>query len=103
VVADTDTLSLHALGRAIDINPLYNPYIVGEKVMPANSVQFCNRNLAFSHKITHEDKCFEIFLSHGWKWGGDWTNSKDYQHFYKEDENAVKSAFKRAVRILKRR
>lgn len=92
VVADTDTLSLHALGRAIDINPLYNPYIVGGKVMPANALQYCDRKLAFSHKIDHNDPCFEIFASYGWKWGGDWKNSKDYQHFYKDGENPVKRA-----------
>ena len=33
VVAGTNTISAHSYGRAIDINPLINPYIVGNKVM----------------------------------------------------------------------
>lgn len=100
VVADTDTLSLHALGRAIDINPLINPYIVGEKVMPANALQYSNRKLAFSHKIDNNDLCYKTFRKYGWLWGGDWKNSKDYQHFYKSEKNPVKSAFKRIIRKI---
>lgn len=100
VVADTDTLSLHALGRAVDINPLINPYIVGEKVMPANAMQYCNRELAFLHKIDNEDICYKIFRKHGWLWGGDWKSSKDYQHFYKPAENPVKSAVKGVIRKI---
>jgi hypothetical protein len=103
VVADTDSLSLHALGRAIDINPLINPYIVGDKVMPANGLQFADRNLAFSHKIDLNDDCFRIFSSHGWLWGGTWKSSKDYQHFYKPAENTVKSRLKGAVHRLSHR
>lgn len=84
-IADTNTVSLHGMGRAVDINPLYNPYIVGEKVMPANAVRYADRTADFPHKIDHDDICFAIFAAHGWKWGGDWKNSKDYQHFYKPD------------------
>ncbi|MBR1862499.1 MAG: M15 family metallopeptidase [Ruminococcus sp.] len=91
-VADTETLSLHALGRAIDINPLYNPYIVGEKVSPANGLQYCNRENSFAHKIDHEDLCYKVFQAKGWLWGGDWQSSKDYQHFYKPRNNPIKSA-----------
>lgn len=102
VIADTDNLSLHALGMAIDINPLYNPYIVGEKVMPPEGVQYCNRELSFAHKIDHNDICFKIFAAHGWSWGGDWINSKDYQHFYKDVSNPVKTAVKGVVRAVRR-
>lgn len=91
-VAGTQELSLHALGRAIDINPLYNPYIVGEKVSPANGKPYADRDNDFGHKIDHHDLCFKVFTSKGWLWGGDWVGSKDYQHFYKPKENLVKSA-----------
>lgn len=84
-IADTNTVSLHGLGRAVDINPLYNPYIVGEKVMPSNAAPYADRTKDFPHKIDEEDICCKIFIRHGWKWGGAWTNSKDYQHFYKPD------------------
>lgn len=82
-VANTDTLSLHALGRAVDINPLYNPYIQNGVVMPESAAPYADRTAEFPHKITHEDVCFKIFARYGWKWGGDWTDDKDYQHFYK--------------------
>jgi hypothetical protein len=82
-VANTNTLSLHGMGRAVDINPLYNPYIQNGVVMPENAVQYADRTADFEHKITHGDVCFKIFAAHGWLWGGDWENDKDYQHFYK--------------------
>ncbi|MBR1738814.1 MAG: M15 family metallopeptidase [Ruminococcus sp.] len=102
-VDSTDTLSLHALGRAIDINPLYNPYIVGEKIMPPEGAEFCSRDREFMHKIDHEDICFKIFRSHGWLWGGDWSRDKDYQHFYKPRKNAVKALVRRVKRMTGKR
>lgn len=98
-IADTDTVSMHGYGRAIDINPLYNPYIVGEKIMPATAVQYSNRELAFCHKIDNEDLCCKIFKAHGWNWGGDWTNTKDYQHFYKDKKSQFKSVLRRFKRL----
>ena len=83
VVADTDIISMHGYGRAIDINPRINPYIVGEKVMPANGAAFADRTKSFPHKIDHDDICYKLFKSRGWTWGGDWKTQKDYQHFYK--------------------
>lgn len=83
VVADTDMISMHGYGRAIDVNPLINPYIVGEKVMPANAVQYVDRSKKFAHKIDHDDLCYKLFKARGWTWGGDWKTQKDYQHFYK--------------------
>ena len=83
-VANTDTLSLHALGRAVDINPLYNPYIVGEKIMPPAGEPYADRSRDFEHKIDEDDVCYKIFTARGWRWGGHWQTQKDYQHFYKE-------------------
>ncbi|MBQ8967580.1 M15 family metallopeptidase [Ruminococcus sp.] len=99
-VAGTQELSLHALGRAIDINPLYNPYIVGEKVSPANGTPYVDRTLDFPHKINHHDLAYKVFASKGWLWGGDWTNSKDYQHFYKPKGNPVKSAVDKLKKLV---
>ncbi|MGN1133823.1 MAG: M15 family metallopeptidase [Oscillospiraceae bacterium] len=83
VVEDTNVISMHGYGRAVDINPLYNPYIVGSKVMPANGKPYADRTKDFSYKIDENDECYKIFKAHGWLWGGHWTSSKDYQHFYK--------------------
>ncbi len=85
VIADTDILSRHALGLAIDINPLYNPYItyIGgkEKCSPPQGLPYRDRTKNFPMKIDHDDLCYKLFTAHGFTWGGDWTDSKDYQHF----------------------
>ena len=75
-------LSRHALGLAIDINPLQNPYIRGSKVRPATATEYVDRTKDFPHKIDKNDLCFKAFTSYGFTWGGIWRN-KDYQHFEK--------------------
>ncbi len=99
-VANTHTVSLHGLGRAVDINPLYNPYIVGGVVMPANATPYADRTKAFPHKIDENDPCCKIFKAHGWKWGGNWERSKDYQHFYKPD-GRIKRLICRIKKVIK--
>ena len=87
-IDSTDILSNHAIGLSIDINPLFNPYIRTEfgdrNVLPKNAIDYIDRNLDFPGKIDEKDACYKAFLSRGWKWGGDWVDSKDYQHFYKD-------------------
>lgn len=87
VIANTTKLSNHALGYAIDINPLQNPYITYKDGMPVyyhdNAEDYADRNIAKDHMITHEDLCYQLFTEHGFTWGGDWKSSKDYQHFEK--------------------
>jgi len=73
-------LSLHAAGRAIDINPLLNPYISGNTVLPANS----SYNPDTEGTLTEENIIVRTLLSKGWKWGGNWIFPKDYQHLEKE-------------------
>ena len=81
-IANTDTLSNHAKGLAVDINPLYNPYIQNGKVLPACSEKYADRTKDFPHKLDSRDLCVRLFKSYGFTWGGDWKNgSKDYQHF----------------------
>ena len=84
-VSYTNHVSKHGYGLAVDINPLYNPYtkVVNGKrsVEPANGVPYLDREKEFPYKITRDDLCCRLFLEHGFSWGGDWENSKDYQHF----------------------
>ena len=89
VIFGTDRLSNHSYGKAIDINPLYNPYIFSDAdgrtvVQPENGTAYADRSADFAHKITHEDLCYRLFTEHGFTWGGDWEGTKDYQHFEKE-------------------
>jgi hypothetical protein len=80
-------LSKHALGRAVDINPLYNPcvrYIRGRRtIQPSTATRYANRKASFNHKITRQDAAYKLFISHGFRWGGAWRTVKDYQHFEK--------------------
>lgn len=84
----TESLSDHSYGIAIDINPLYNPYVregYGDRsVLPVNGVPYADRTADFDHKIVQGDVCYNAFISRGWKWGGEWSGYIDYQHFYKE-------------------
>lgn len=84
-ISYSTTLSKHAMGLAVDINTLYNPYIKQVdgrlNIEPANSVNYVDRNRQFPHKIDHDDLCYKLFTKHGFEWGGDWEDSKDYQHF----------------------
>lgn len=82
VVAGTKVLSKHSYGKAIDINPLYNPFVKRNgKVEPAEAGRYANRTARFKYKITRGNLCYRLFKRHGFTWGGDWRYSKDYQHF----------------------
>ena len=71
-------LSKHALGLAIDINPLYNPYVKGNVVKPE-----AGRKYAKNPQIKKGDLIYRLFKKHGFRWGGKWRTLKDYQHFEK--------------------
>ena len=87
IVSDTKHLSKHAYGLAIDVNPLYNPYIRYSKkdghriVEPATSLPYVDRKKDFRYKITTDDLLYKLFIKHGFTWGGSWRSMKDYQHF----------------------
>lgn len=88
---EQDSLSPHALGLAIDINPFYNPCIRfpkegGQIVLPEGSESYTDRSVAFPYKIDTEDLCYRLFTEHGFTWGGNWNSMKDYQHFQKAIE-----------------
>lgn len=90
VVEGTTSLSKHAYGLAVDINPLYNPYIpVRDGVLvvrPENAKDYVDREAECEYYIRHGDLCYEAFASRGFTWGGDWAAGKDYQHFSKAIE-----------------
>ena len=81
------SLSKHSLGTAVDINPLYNPYVrrVGGRTVvdPPEAAPYVDRTRDFPYKIERDDPCCREFLRHGFTWGGDWKSLKDYQHFEK--------------------
>lgn len=81
VVEGTNNLSNHSYGLAIDINPLVNPYVTKNGVYPAEGTSYVDREVPAKGMIIKGDICYEAFISRGFSWGGDWKNSKDYQHF----------------------
>ncbi|MGN0244421.1 MAG: M15 family metallopeptidase [Lachnospiraceae bacterium] len=86
-VDGSNTLSKHAQGVAIDINPFQNPYVTypngKERISPAGSEPYADRSSGLSHMITEDDLCYKLFIEHGFTWGGHWKTLKDYQHFQK--------------------
>ena len=85
-IAGSDKLSNHSHGLAVDINPLYNPYVTAAAVSPSGSGPYADRSSEFISKIDHEDLAYRLFTEHGFIWGGDWVSRKDYQHFEKSDD-----------------
>lgn len=81
VVAGSDKLSNHAYGLAVDINPLMNPYVTSRGIFPPEGEIYTDRALAIPGMVLKDDACYVAFTSRGFRWGGDWVNSKDYQHF----------------------
>ena len=72
--------SEHTKGEAIDVNPLLNPFVTRSgTVQPPEGEKYTDRSLSIKGMITPE--VIEIFRQHGFKWGGNWRSSKDYQHF----------------------
>lgn len=90
-IAGSSLVSLHGKGLAVDINTLYNPYYKIRSngttfVQPTTGKPYVDRSKSFNYKITKGDLCYRLFTANGFRWGGDWKKSKDYQHFeYRAD------------------
>jgi hypothetical protein len=80
-VAGTTKLSQHGLGRAIDVNPLVNPYVKGGSVDPPEGALYADRNRTDVGMIHAGDAVVAAFARQGWSWGGNWQGGQDYQHF----------------------
>ncbi|QHQ63643.1 M15 family peptidase [Anaerocolumna sedimenticola] len=87
VVPGSNHLSKHALGLAIDINPLYNPYIQyteeGTIILPEEGSKYADRTLDCPYYINEDDLCYKAFTKRGFTWGGFWETEPDFQHFQK--------------------
>jgi len=83
-VTGSRNLSRHSYGAAIDINPMMNPYINGDRFSPKNGEPYLDRDSGLAGMIDHDDLCYQIFKENGWSWGGDWKGDKDWQHFSKD-------------------
>lgn len=87
-IEGTSKRSVHGDGLAIDINPLYNPYVRTRdgktEVLPESALEYSDRDNENEYYIRKDDPCYKAFTSRSFTWGGEWKNSKDYQHFEKK-------------------
>jgi hypothetical protein len=81
-VAGTTRWSMHAYGKAIDINPIENPYVSGDHVSPPAGRPYADRSRDAKGMIHPGDLVVDAFAAAGWEWGGAWPGgTRDYQHF----------------------
>jgi D-alanyl-D-alanine carboxypeptidase len=73
--------SVHAYGLAIDVNPVENPYLEGGRVHPRAGRAYLNRSNVRPGMAVRGGLLVQAFAAVGWRWGGRWRSSPDYQHF----------------------
>jgi hypothetical protein len=81
-VTGSTTFSQHAYGRALDVNPAQNPYVSRSGgVEPPAGGAYRDRADVRPGMVVRGGPVLEAFTRIGWGWGGDFSSSKDYQHF----------------------
>jgi hypothetical protein len=80
-VSGTRRWSQHAYGEAIDVNPVENPYVQGARVSPPAARRFLDRSNVRPGMAVAGGVLVRAFAAVGWRWGGRWSGSADYQHF----------------------
>lgn len=81
VIAGTQLLSQHALGRAIDINPVENPWRRPDRLLPPAGRAFADRRLVRPGMFVRPGPAIASTDELGWIWGGDWMHAFDDHHF----------------------
>jgi hypothetical protein len=80
-VEGTTRWSEHAYGRAIDLNPIENPYVSGGRTSHRASVPYLDRSRRRPGMAFEGGAAVRAFDAIGWGWGGRWSSAQDYQHF----------------------
>ncbi len=80
-VDGTRRWSEHAYGRAIDINPIENPYVSGGRTSHRASRPYLDRSEVRTGMAVPGGALVAAFRRDGWDWGGRWSGAVDYQHF----------------------
>jgi hypothetical protein len=79
-IAGTQTLSQHAFGLAIDINPVENPMMTATWFVPPEAEPYRDRSRLRPGMIVRPGPVTAIFDELGWEWGGDWIHVADLHH-----------------------
>lgn len=84
-IANSEIISMHSYGLAIDINPVQNPYIFDSKVenkleiWPEKGKLYLNRR---NQRPGMVEPIVTLFAYYGFTvWGGSWNEPLDYHHF----------------------
>jgi len=80
VIAGSDMLSQHALGKAIDINPVENPWRRPDRIVPEAGRAFADRSDVRPGMIVRPGPITAALDELGWEWGGDWKHAWDDHH-----------------------
>ena len=74
--------SEHAYGRAVDINPIENPYVYADgSTTHPSSRPYLDRS-SYRRGMALEGRTLVgAFDAAGWEWGGRWSPATDLQHF----------------------
>lgn len=81
ITGTTDRFSIHSYGKAIDLNPVENPYVKGTTVLPPAGAAYVDRDDVRPGMVTKNDVVEKAFRTAKFAWGGDYHSLKDYQHF----------------------
>jgi hypothetical protein len=82
VVDGTSRWSEHAYGRAIDLNPIENPYVTARGTTSHRASRAYLRRSPYRAGMAVEGGvAVRAFAALGWSWGGRWSGARDYQHF----------------------
>lgn len=73
--------SMHAYGEAIDVNTVENPYVLGGRARPSAGAAYVDRTTVRPGMAVEGGVLVRAFSRVGWRWGGRWPGSPDYQHF----------------------
>jgi hypothetical protein len=93
-VAGGTSLSMHAYGLAIDLNPVQNPFLEGvgaaRRVSPKGGEKYLDRA---ELRPGMAETVIDVFADNGFLiWGGDWHDPIDYQHFQVDRDLAEQMA-----------
>ena len=80
VIEGASKLSMHSLGKAVDINPVQNPVIYPNGVIIPDGAKYLKKERG---TFTADHAIVQEFFRCGWHWGGNFDQPKDYHHFEK--------------------